>query len=153
MKLMISPLSAVSPLEVDSARRDAAIPDLIRATDVPQVFRYAARLIVRNGHYQGDYMPDPFDRRLTSLHVNRPLSIVAAIRAVANGNPHITSPLSESAVKVLAHRLTVDGEPPFSDQTLLLECHVAEWGDVEGRSVESVVAVLEAAADANEVSA
>jgi hypothetical protein len=143
----------VTPLDVDSARRDAKLPDLIRAMSVPQVFRFAARLIVRNGHHQGDYMPDPFDRRLTSLHVNRPLSIVAAIRTVANGNPHISSPLSEGAVKVLARRLLVDGEPPFSEEPFLLECHVAEWGDVEGRRLESVVAVLEAAADASEVAA
>jgi hypothetical protein len=34
-----------------------------------------------------------------------------------------------------------------------LETHVDSWGDVEGRTAESVVAVLEAAADANEVSA
>lgn len=144
---------SIAPTEVDSARRDAKLPALIRATAMPQIFRYAARLIVRNGHYQGDYMPDPFDRRLTTLHVDRPLSMVAAIRAVANGNPHITSPLSEVAVKVLAHRLLVDGEEPFSEEAFLLECHVAEWGDVEGRSVESCVAVLEAAADACEVSA
>lgn len=156
MATIFSPIPAVTPvtpLDVDSARRDAAIPDLIRATTVPQAFRYAARLIVRNGHHQGDYMPDPFDRVLTSLHVNRPLSIVAALRCVVNGNPHVCSPLSELAVKVLAHRLLVDGEPPFNDEPVVLECHVAEWGDVEGRSVEGVVAVLEAAADASEVTA
>jgi hypothetical protein len=146
-------VTRVTPLDVDSARRDAKLPDLYRAADVPQAFRFAARLLVRNGHYQGDYMPDPFDRRLTSLHVNRPLSIVAALRCVANGSPHVSSPLSEGAVKVLAHRLLVDGEPPFSEEPFLLECHVAEWGDVEGRTVESCVAVLEAAADSSEVSA
>jgi hypothetical protein len=143
----------VAPTEVDSARRDATLDVLIRATTIPQVFRFAARLIVKNGHHQGDYMPDPFDRRLTTLHIDRPLSIVAAVRAVANGNPHVESPLSEGAVKVLAHRLLVNGEEPFSEDAFLLECHVAEWGDWEGRTVESVVAVLEAAADANEVSA
>lgn len=154
MATIFSPVPAVTPvtpLDVDSARRDAAIPDLIRATTKPQIYRFAAQLIVRNGHHQGDYMPDPFDRVLTTLHINRPLSIVAAIRCVANGNPHVMSPLSEDAVKELAHRLTVDGEPPFNDTPLMLECHVAEWGDVEGRSLESVVAVLEAAGDAAEV--
>lgn len=156
MQTIFSPVPAVTPvapLEVDSARRDAKLPGLIRATSLPQTFRLAARLLVRNGHHQGDYMPDPFDVSLTTLHVNRPLSIVAAIRTVVGGNPHITSPLSEDAVKVLAHRLLVNGEAPFSDEAFLLECHVAEWGDVEGRTVESVVAVLEAAADACEVSA
>lgn len=142
----------IAPTEVDSARRDAVVLELTRATTLPQVYRTAARLIVCNGHHQGDYVPDPFDRRLTTLHIERPMSIVAAIRAAANGNPHIESPLSEGAVKVLAHRLTVNGEPPFSDEPFLLECHVAEWGDVEGRTGESVVAVLEAAADAVAVS-
>ena len=145
-------VAAVTPLEVDSARRDAAIPALIRATTLPQVFRSAARLIVRNGHHQGDLLPDPFDRTLTTLHVNRPMSIVAAIRTVTNGNPHIASPFSELAIRILAGRLLVDGEGPFGEGRLAMETHVDGWGDVEGRTVESVVAVLEAAADAVEVS-
>jgi len=152
VQTMISPLpavTAVTPLEVDSARRDAALPDLIRATTIPQVYRAAARLLVRNGHHQGDLLPDPFDRRLTTLHVNRPLSIVAAIRCVAAGNPHVSSPFSELAVRVLAHRLLVDGEGPFGDSRLALATHVDSWGDAEGRTVESCVAVLEAAADAS----
>ena len=143
----------IAPTEVDSARRDAVVLELTRATTLPQVYRTAARLIVRNGHHQGDYLPDPFDRKLTTLHIERPMNIVAALRCAANGNPHVCSPLSEQAVKVLAHRLTVDGEPPFNDTPLMLECHVSEWDDAEGRTVESVVAVLEAAADASEVSA
>lgn len=124
-----------------------------RPTSVSAVFRAAARLIVVNGHWQGDYCPDPFDRHVKTSHAVRPLSIVAALRCVVSGSPHRTTPLSETAVKVLAHRLVVNGEPPFNDTPLMLECHVAEWGDVEGRTAESVVAVLEAAADANEVSA
>lgn len=154
MKTIFPPVPAVTPvtpLEVDSARRDATLPALIRATDVPQVFRFAARLLVRNGLHQGDYLPDFADRRLTSLHINRPMSIVAAIRTVANGNPHLSSPFSELAVRVLAGRLLVDGEGPFGDSRLALATHVDSWGDLPGRSVESVVAVLEAAADANEV--
>lgn len=143
----------IAPTEVDSARRDAPLLELTRATTLAQVYRFAARLIVRNGHHQGDYVPDPFDRRLTTLHIERPLSIVAALRCAANGNPHVCSPFSELAVKTLAHRLTVDGEPPFNDTPLMLECHIAEWGDAEGRTVEAVVAVLEAAADAVEVTA
>ena len=143
----------VAPTEVDSARRDATLDVLIRATTLPQVYRFAARLLVKNGHHQGDYMPDPFDRRLTTLHVDRPLSIVAAIRAVANGNPHVVSPFSELAIRQLAARLLVDGEGPFGETRLAQELHVDSWGDVEGRTVETVVAVLEAAADAAEVTA
>lgn len=123
---------------------------------VPAVFRAAARLIVANGHYQGDYCPDAFDRRIKTHHSTRPLSIVAAIRCVTSphgDNPHRTTELSEAAVKVLADRLEVDGEPAWNNEPHHLEGHVANWGDVEGRTVESVVAVLEAAADASEVSA
>jgi hypothetical protein len=149
----VSPVALVGPLEVDSARRDATLDVLVRASTLPQVFRFAARLLVKNGHHQGDLLPDPFDRTLTTLHVDRPLSIVAAIRCVANGTPHISSPFSELAVRVLAHRLLVDGEPPFGEGRLVLATHVDSWGDVEGRRLESVVAVLEAAADANEVTA
>ncbi|WP_328846161.1 DUF6197 family protein [Streptomyces sp. NBC_00258] len=124
--------------------------------NLPAAFRAAARLIVANGHHQGDYCPDPFDRRTKTPHSTRPLSIVAALRCVASphgDNPHRETPLSELAVKVLAGRLEVDGEPAWNDEPYYLEVHVAAWGDVEGRTTESAVAVLEAAADAAEVSA
>jgi hypothetical protein len=122
-----------------------------RPTALPAVFRAAARLIAANGHYQGDYCPDPFDRRTQTPHAERPLSIVAAIRCVVSGSPHRETPLAEAAVKVLAGRLEVDGEPAWNEEPFHLETHVANWGDVEGRRAESVVAVLEAAADACEV--
>lgn len=127
-----------------------------RPTTIPAVFRAAARLLAANGHYQGDYCPDAFDRRLTSPHAERPLSIVAAIRCVSSphgNNPHRMTDLSEAAVKVLAGRLEVDGEPAWNDEPHHLEGHVAHWGDVEGRTTESAVAVLEAAADASAVAA
>lgn len=127
-----------------------------RPTTVPQVFRAAARLLAANGHHQGDYCPDPFDRRTSTPHSSRPLSIVAAIRCVTSPhgeNPHRITDLSEAAVKVLAGRLEVDGEPAWNDEPFWLQVHVANWGDVEGRTTESAVAVLEAAADANEVAA
>lgn len=146
-------VTPVTPLDVDSARRDAAIPDLIRATTLPQVYRFAARLLARNGLHQGDFLPDFRDRQLTTLHINRPMSIVAAIRTVANGNPHLSSPFSEVAVRQLAHRLLVDGEGPFGEGRLALATHVDGWGDLPGRTTESAVAMLEAAADACEVSA
>jgi hypothetical protein len=120
------------------------------------VFRAAARLIAANGHHQGDYCPDPFDRHTATPHSDRPLSIVAAIRCVTSphgDNPHRMTDLSEAAVKVLASRLEVDGEPAWNDEPHHLEGHVAHWGDVEGRTTEAAVAVLEAAADAVEVSA
>lgn len=129
---------------------------LAAPTTVPAVFRAAARLLAANGHHQGDYLPDPFDRRTATPHAERPLSIVAAIRCVSS--PHGEDPrrmteLSEAAVRVLAYRLEVEGEPPWSDAPRWLENHVDCWGDTPGRTTESAVAVLEAAADASEVAA
>ncbi|MFB7007852.1 MULTISPECIES: hypothetical protein [unclassified Streptomyces] len=125
---------------------DIEIP---RPATLSATFRAAARLIVANGHHQGDFCPDPFDRSSKTPHSTRPLSIVAALRCVVSGgNPHRVTELSERAVKTLANRLEVGGEPAWNDEPYWLEIHVAAWGDAEGRSVESVVAVLEAAADA-----
>ncbi|TVZ96455.1 hypothetical protein [Streptomyces sp. BK340] len=144
-------------MSTSSQTRSVVIPLQLspqaRPTTVPAVFRAAARLLAANGHHQGDYCPDPFDRVLKSSHAERPLSIVAAVRCVVSGSPHRETPLSEAAVKVLAGRLEVDGEPAWNDEAFWLEMHVAAWGDVEGRTTESAVAVLEAAADACEVAA
>ncbi|MFJ9890837.1 hypothetical protein ACIQRW_34000 [Streptomyces sp. NPDC091287] len=123
-----------------------------RPTTVPSVFRTAARLLAANGHHQGDFVPDPRDQKSTIPHSLRPMSIVAAIRCVVSGNPHWYSPLAEDAIKVLAGRLEVDGEPAWNNESFWLEIHVANWGDVEGRTTECAVAVLYAAADATAVS-
>jgi hypothetical protein len=120
---------------------------------VAGVFRAAARLIAANGHYQGDYCPDVFDREMCIPHFLRPLSIVAAIRCVVSGDPHSPSRLADEAMGTLALRLEVNGEGPFWGDVFSLEFHVAAWGDAAGRTVESVVAVLYAAADAVEVAA
>ncbi|MEV7897280.1 DUF6197 family protein [Streptomyces cyaneofuscatus] len=122
-----------------------------RPTTVASTFRAAARLLAANGHYQGDYLPDPFNRRLTTPDAERPLSIVAAIRCVVTGVPRRFDPLAEEAIKVLAGRLEVDGEPAWNDEPDNLAIHVANWGDVEGRTTECAVAVLYAAADATAV--
>ncbi|MGA5424575.1 DUF6197 family protein [Streptomyces lavendulocolor] len=122
-------------------------------TTLPGVFRRAARILAANGLHQGDYCPDPFDRRMRSRHEDRPLSIVAALRCALARSPHVVRPLSDEAIRVLAGRLEVDGEPGPAEDELLLELHVDAWGDVEGRTTESAVAVLEAAADACEVAA
>ncbi|WP_241546703.1 DUF6197 family protein [Streptomyces sp. ScaeMP-e48] len=128
---------------------DVPIP---RPTTVPAVFRAAARLLAANGHHQGDYLPDPFNRRLKTPDAERPLSIVAAIRCVVTGVPRRFDPLAEEAIAVLAGRLEVDGEPAWNDEPDNLAIHVAAWGDVEGRTTECAVAVLYAAADATAVS-
>jgi len=120
-------------------------------TGLPSAYRAAARLIAAVGHHQGDYVTDPFDRVLTTDHATRPMCIVAALRCVTSGSPHRPCPLSEAAIRFLAHRLEVAGEGPRDDDPLALEAHVSAWGDVVGRRMQTVVAVLEAAADAAEV--
>jgi len=124
-----------------------------RPTTVPAVFRAAARLIAANGHYQGDYLPDVFDREMCIPHMFRPMSIVAALRCAVSGDPHTNSLLADEAISVLALRLEVNRGGPFWGDIFSLEFHVAAWGDVGGRTTESVTAVLEAAADASEVAA
>ncbi|HZX38328.1 MAG TPA: hypothetical protein VFF37_08375 [Streptomyces sp.] len=139
---------AVAPQVV--ALHKAPLP---RRCPLSAVYRKAARLIAVNGHHQGDYCPDPFDRKSRTPHAERPLSIVAAIRCAVSASPHRATELSEAAVKVLAYRLEVEGEPPWSDAPRWLENHVDCWGDAPGRTAECAVAVLEAAADASEVAA
>ena len=124
-----------------------------RPTTVPATYRAAARLLAANGLYKGDFVPDAFDREMDVPHVLRPMSIVAALKCVVSGDPHRTSLLADEAIAVLALRLEVDGEGPLYGGIFDLEAHVDAWGDVESRTTESAVAVLEGAADANEVSA
>ncbi len=124
-----------------------------RPTTVPAVFRTAARILAANGLFQGDFVPDAMDREMRIPHFLRPMSIVAALKCAVSGDPHLTSLLADEAISVLALRLRVDGEPPFYGGIFDLEAHIDSWGDLEGRSTESAVAVLEAAADASEVAA
>ncbi|MET8475379.1 hypothetical protein ABZY90_19815 [Streptomyces sp. NPDC006422] len=125
----------------------------VRATSLSGVYRTAARLIARQGLHQGDLLPDPFNRTLTTPHAERALSLTAALHCATSGDPHRHTPLSDLAVRRLARRLVVDEQGPYADDDRSLATHVENWGDVEGRTTASAVAVLEAAADACEVSA
>jgi len=122
-------------------------------TTVSDVYRAAARLLAKRGLYQGDYVPDVFDREMCIPHAFRPMSIVAALKCGTTGDPHLTSLLVDEAIAVLALRMEVDGEGPLFGGIFDLEAHVDAWGDLEGRTTESAVAMLEAAADRNEVAA
>ncbi|QCX81120.1 hypothetical protein C9F11_37685 [Streptomyces sp. YIM 121038] len=118
-----------------------------------QTFRAAACVLAVNRLHQGDFVEDPFDRRLTTPHAMRRMSIVASLNYVTTADPHRPSDESRRAVAFLAHRLVVRGEGPYAEDEFALAFHVDEWGDAEGRTTESAVAVLEAAAAACEVSA
>lgn len=130
------------------------IETVARPATVTDVFRAAARLLAANGHYQGDFVPDMRDREMCIPHFLRPMSIVAALKCCVTGDPHATTLLADKAIDTLALRLEVNGEMgPYYGDIVSLEDHIAAWGDVEGRTTESAVAVLYAAADATEVSA
>jgi hypothetical protein len=119
------------------------------------VFREAARIITVNGHHQGDYLPDPFNRRepVFRPYAERPLSIVAALWCAETGSPRRVGPLSTAAIRFLAGRVKVDGEPAFWRDDLSQESHVASWGDVPSRTVAEVVNELQLAADGAEFAA
>ncbi|WP_394425528.1 DUF6197 family protein [Streptomyces sp. SGAir0957] len=125
----------------------------ISPTSLPRIFRSAARIIAANGLHQGDFVQDGFDRQMRTPHATRPMSIVAALNCAVTGDPHRPAAESREAIRVLALRLTVRGSDPYGEDERALAFHVDEWGDVEDRTTESAVAVLEAAADACEVSA
>jgi hypothetical protein len=128
-------------------------PPQARPINLPQTYRVAARILAANGLYKGDFVPDAFDREICIPHFLRPMSIVAALKCATTGDPQVTSLLADEAIAVLALRLEVDGEGPLFGGIFDLEAHVDAWGDVESRTTESAVAVLEAAADACEVAA
>lgn len=121
--------------------------ELPRPTTLSGLFRAAARVLAGNGLHQGDYFPDALSDMHTP-HASRPLSIVAALRCAATGDPRSYSLLANEALMELALRLTVDGDGPKHMDLFGLEDHVDSWGDVEGRTTECAVAVLYAAADA-----
>lgn len=121
-----------------------------RPSELAGVFRLAAQIIAVNGHHQGDYIPDPFNRVLKALPCERPMSAVAALRCAETGSPQKFGPVSTRAIAFLAERLPVNEEPPFWRDEMSLECHVAAWGDVRGRTAAEVVEQLVYAAESAE---
>jgi hypothetical protein len=118
---------------------------------VREVERAAARILAATGLHQGGLVQDEFNRELTTPHSKRPMSIVGAlVCAVSRDGGPLEQPsdLATAAIASLAHRLLVRGLGPYAEDPAALAFHVDSWGDVEGRTTESAVAVLEAAADA-----
>lgn len=141
MTLIISPTNLPAgdrrPVRVALPRRYPA--------DVTAVFRRAARILTANGFYQGDHFPDAFDREMDVAPALRPLSVVAALKCAVTGDPRSTSILADHAIAVLALRLGYRQQP---GGIFDLEDHIDTWSDDPRRTLESVVAVLEAAAAA-----
>lgn len=140
-------MNLIRPTDLPAGHRrtvhvDVTIP---RPTTLSATFRAAARVLAANGLYQGDYVPDAFNREMRVPHFLRPMSIVAALKTAVSGDHRTDSLLADEAIGVLALRL--DGGPQWGD-IFSLEAHVDAWGDAEGRTTESAIAVLESAADA-----
>ncbi|MEU5716600.1 hypothetical protein AB0G71_12555 [Streptomyces sp. NPDC020403] len=143
-------VNLIRPTDVPAGHRrthhvDITVP---RPTTVAGTFRAAARVLAANGLHQGDFVPDAFDREMCIPHFLRPMSIVAALKCAVSGDHRRDSLLADEAIATLALRLD-DGGPRWGD-IFALEAHVDAWGDAEGRTTESAVAVLYAAADACE---
>lgn len=140
----------IRPTDLPAGHRRTVHVDITipRPTSVASVFRAAARILAANGLYQGDFVPDAFDREMCIPHFLRPMSIVAALKTAVAGDHRTDSLLADEAIAVLALRLD-DGGPQWGG-IFSLEAHVDAWGDAEGRTTESAVAVLYAAADASE---
>ena len=120
-----------------------------KLSDLPDVFRRAAYIIQGNGHHQGDYVSDPFNRVLTTVRESRPMSVDAALYCAADSNGRMfESDLAFAAIRFLAGRVLVDGEGPWDpDRNVDCQIHMSAWGDVEGRTAAEVIALLLAAAE------
>lgn len=128
-------------------------PPTSEVLTLPRTLRAAARILAANTLHQGDFLADVFNRESQTPHAKQAMSIVAALNCAATGDPRLPSAESRQAIASLAHRLLVNEEGPYAGDELALAFHVDAWGDVDGRTTESAVAVLEQAADDCEVSA
>jgi hypothetical protein len=122
-------------------------------SELPGVFRRAAYIIQMNGHHQGDYVPDPFNRVLTSPKLTRPMSAAAALYCAADSQGRmVESVLASAAIRFVAGRVLVDGEGPWDpDRDTDCEIHVAAWGDLPGRTGAEVIRLLLNAAQSLDV--
>lgn len=157
MKTILPPATAPTNFPTGTRRTTRVALPARRPATTAELLRAAGRLLAFVGLHQGDFVPDVFDREMSATafpHHLRPMSIVAALKCAASGDPHADSALADKAIGYLALRLEVNGEvgPQYGD-IFSLESHVDAWGDVEGRTTESACAVLYAAADVAEVTA
>lgn len=113
-------------------------------SELPGVLRRAAYIIQMNGHHQGDYVPDPFNRMLTTPRLTRPMSAAAALYCAADPQGRmVESALALAAIRHLAGRVLVDGEGPWNPgRDTDCEIHLAAWGDLPGRTGGEVIRLL-----------
>ncbi len=112
----------------------------MKPTDRHAVLARAARIIENNGIHHGDYVADPFNRRTTTPHHQRPMSVVGALNCAVSGDPRIPSNLSWEALRTVARVVRVQGEPAWSESIEDQERHVEEWSD--SQSAEYAVDML-----------
>ncbi|WP_405824223.1 hypothetical protein OG705_29170 [Streptomyces sp. NBC_00838] len=120
MKTILPPATAPTNFPTGTRRTAQVVLPARRPDTVAGVFRAAARILASNGLYQGDYVPDRGDREMSATelpHSIRPMSIVAALKCAAAGDPHRDTALANEAIGVLALRLELNGEvgPHYGD--------------------------------------
>jgi hypothetical protein len=98
-------------------------------TDRHGVLAEAARIIQANGLHHGDFVLDPFNRRSTTPHRTRPMSVVGAIQCAVSGDPRTASTLAIEAIAVLSSLVQVNGQPAWSGSIEDRERHVEAWSD------------------------
>lgn len=119
--------------------------------DLGPVYRRAAEIIQRNGHWPHDYLPDSMHRVSDLPDVQRPMSAAAALWCAVTGDPSGPSELADDAIRYLAARLLVEGASPRDEsRTSDCELHLAAWGSAPQRTAEAVVVELLRAAEAVE---
>jgi hypothetical protein len=133
---------------------------MAQPTDRAGVLARAALIIAHQGLHHGDFIPDPFDRRLSTPHYLRPMSVVGAINCAVSGDPRIPSNLSWAAIRLVGRMVLVDGEPAAADTIEALERHVDNWSDdhsaaqvVEGLRLLAGRSATQAAAAGQQVAA
>jgi hypothetical protein len=101
----------------------------MQPTDHHTVLARAANILKTNGIHRGDYVADPFNRRSTTPHDTRPMSVVGAINCAVTDDPRTPSNLAWLAISALACVVLVNGEPAMSRSLEDQERHVDAWSD------------------------
>jgi hypothetical protein len=102
---------------------------ITQPTDRHGVLARAAQIIQAQGLNHGDFVLDPFNRRSTTSHRTRPMSVVGAIQCAVSGDPRTPSNLAWDAIITLSRVVQVDGQVAWSGSIEDRERHVEAWSD------------------------